>query len=155
MATVSIQRASLHSSDVQALISALNAELSERYPEEGAVFSRLDTGEVSPGKGAILIAVVDSEAVGCGAIRRVDESDAEIKRMYVVPGFRGTGVGRALLNGLEVEAHLLGVSRLVLETGERLPEALVLYERAGFAVIPQFGEYLGAPLSLCVGKLLR
>ena len=69
--------------------------------------------------------------------------------------FRGRGVGRALLAALEDEARSLGAKRLVLETGERMREAVALYERTGFTVIPPFGEYVGAPLSLCMAKELR
>jgi len=93
--------------------------------------------------------------VGCGAVRRLDAQTAEIKRMYVVTDFRGQGVARRLLAALESESAALGISRLVLETGVRQPEALALYERAGFSRIPAFGEYVGSPLSVCMAKRLR
>ncbi|MFO1512621.1 MAG: GNAT family N-acetyltransferase [Verrucomicrobiota bacterium] len=78
----------------------------------------------------------------------------EIKRMYVVPEERGRGVGRAILNGLEAEARALRISRLVLETGVRQTAAQALYQRAGFARIAPFGEYVDSPLSLCLAKQL-
>ena len=90
--------------------------------------------------------------MGCGAIRRLDADTAEIKRMYVEPGARGQGVGRAVLAALEAEGRRLGVTRIMLETGERQVEALALYSRAGFVRIPAFGEYVASPLSLCMGK---
>ena len=155
MAGVSVQKASVGSPIVQALISALDAEITERYPEEDANFFRLDEDEIAPGRGALLVATVDGEVVGCGAVRRLDDTDAEIKRMYVTPSFRGRGIGRALLAALESEARSLGATRLVLETGERLFEAITLYERTGFTIIPPFNEYVGARLSLCMGKDLR
>jgi putative acetyltransferase len=155
MTMVSIQRADLGSDAVRALFSALDAELLERYPEEGANYFRLDAREVAPGQGAVMVAWAEAKAVGCGAIRRLNETDAEIKRMYVTPAFRSLGTGQALLDALEVEARQLGVSRLVLETGNRLPEAMALYERAGFAAIPRFGLYVDAPLSVCMAKSLR
>jgi putative acetyltransferase len=74
--------------------------------------------------------------------------------MYVVPGERGRGVGRALLAGLEAEAQALGLSRLVLETGSRLTGAVRLYERSGYSVIEPFGEYIGSPLSVCMAREL-
>ncbi len=74
--------------------------------------------------------------------------------MYVVPAARGARVGAAILDALEGEARALGVGRLVLETGERQPEALALYRRAGFVAIPRFGEYVGSELSLCMAKAL-
>jgi GNAT superfamily N-acetyltransferase len=75
--------------------------------------------------------------------------------MYVAPEERGRGVGRALLAALEAAARALGLSRLVLETGDRQREAIALYRRAGFRDIPPFGEYVGSPLSVCMGKELR
>ncbi len=85
-------------------------------------------------------------------VRRIDEHVAEIKRMFVTPAARGHGVGRVLLRALEAEARRLGVNRLVLETGTRQPEALGLYETAGFSTISPFGEYVGSPLSVCMAK---
>ena len=77
---------------------------------------------------------------------------AEVKRMYVRTAARGRGIGGAILVALETEARVLGVSRLVLETGVRQPEALALYRRFGFDVIPPFGEYVESPLSVCMAK---
>ena len=155
MMGVIVQKGSVGSPAVRALILALNAEITERYPEVGANFFRLDTSDVAPGRGTFLVATVDGEVVGCGAVRLLDDADAEMKRMYVTPPFRSRGIGRALLVALEDEARSLGAKRLVLETGERMPEAVALYERTGFTVIPPFGEYVGAPLSLCMAKDLR
>ena len=150
-----MQRGGVGTPAVRALISALNAEITKRYPEENANFFRLDAGEIAPGHGAFLVATIDGEVVGCGAVRRLGDTDAEIKRMYVTPSFRGCGTGRALLVALEGEARSLGATRLVLETGERLFETVALYERAGFTIIPPFNEYVGARLSLCMGKELH
>lgn len=138
-----MERADVESPSSSALIAALNAELVERYPEDGANFFKLDPSEVAPGNGAFLLAFLSGEAIGCGAVRRLDEHVAEIKRMYVTPTFRGRGVARAILEQLEQEARSLGVVRLVLETGGRQPEALALYRGAGFTEIPCFGEYCG------------
>lgn len=145
----------LRSPTARALIEALNAELSSRYPEEGANHFRLEANEVGSGRGAFLIAWRSARPVGCGALRRIDERTGEIKRMYVVPDERGRHVGRAVLAALELEARRLGLTRLVLETGERQHEAIALYERAGFARIPPFGEYVDSPLSVCMGRELR
>jgi putative acetyltransferase len=147
-----IERGDLRSPAAQALIRALNAELERVYPEPGANHFRLDADEVADGQGAFLIARRGGGAVGCGAVRRLDARAGEIKRMYVCPEERGRGVGRALLAALEAEARALGLARLVLETGARQTEAMALYQRAGFQVIPRFGEYLGSPLSVCMAK---
>ncbi len=151
---VAVQRGDLLSPLARTLIEALNAELSSRYPEEGATHFRLDGDEVGPGRGAFLIASRAGEPVGCGAIRRIEERTGEIKRMYVRPEERGRGVGRVLLDALEAEARALNISRLVLETGVRQSEAIALYQRAGFSRIAPFGEYVGSPLSVCMAKEL-
>lgn len=150
--SLTIWRCDFLAPEARALIEALNAELSSRYPEEGANHFRLDAEEVVDGRGAFLIAAVAGKPVGCGAVRRIEARTAEIKRMYVNPAERSRGVGRALLAALETEARALGMARLVLETGLRQPEANALYERAGFSRIAPFGEYVGSPLSVCMAK---
>jgi putative acetyltransferase len=144
----------LSSLDARALIARLDAELTERYPNPADNHFRLDAGEVSDGNGVFLVARDGGRAVGCGAVRRIDESTGEIKRMYVDPKRRRSGLGGRLLAELERHARELGLRRLVLETGERQPESIRLYERAGFARIDRFGEYVDSPASVCMGKSL-
>jgi putative acetyltransferase len=155
MRSLVVHRESIESRAAYDLISALNAELSHRYPEPGANHFRLLEEEVAPGRGAFLIARSEHVPVGCGAIRRVDPATAEVKRMYVVPQHRGLGVGREILKRLEAIAVDLGVRRIVLETGTRQPESIALYRRGGFVEIPLFGEYIDSPLSVCMEKSLR
>jgi len=153
-ATFTIERFDILSHTARTLIEALNAELSSRYPEDGATHFRLNAEEVAEGRGAFLVASRAGKPVGCGAVRRIEGHTGEIKRMYVSPSERRRGRGWALLAALEAEARSLGLSRLVLETGVRNPEAVAMYERAGFATIPPFGEYVDSPLSVCMAKEL-
>jgi putative acetyltransferase len=153
-ADVAMSRGDVTSRAARALIEALNAELAQRYPEEGANHFRLDPDEVADGRGAFLIATRSGAPIGCGAVRRIADATGEIKRMYVSPAERGRGAGRAILSALEAEARALGLTRLLLETGSRQPEAIALYERAGFSVIAPFGEYVDSPLSVCMAKAL-
>ena len=113
------------------LITALNSELMATFHEPGANHFSLSGEQVVEGEGAFLIAYLDDLAVGCGALRRLDEATAELKRMYVDPSVRGRGIGRALLDALEREARVLGVTRIVLETGTRLVPAIKMYEAMG------------------------
>jgi putative acetyltransferase len=83
------------------------------------------------------------------------DEEAEIKRMYVAPAFRGRGVSVTVLKALEGFGRARGWSRLVLETGTEQPDALRFYEREGYARIPNFGDYAGSALSVCVAKPLR
>lgn len=152
---VDVRRADLLSATAQRLILALNAELESRYPEDGATFFRLDAEEVAEGRGGFFVAYLDDEPVGCGAVRWFEPGVAEIKRMYVAPQARGQRVARQILDVLTAEARRLGAHRLLLETGPRQPEAIALYEHAGFTHIPHYGEYVHNPnpdLSVCMGK---
>jgi len=144
----------LSSPDAQQLIASLNAELSVIYPNPADNFFELAEEQTAGDRGVFLLARVDGRAVGCGALRRIDATTGEIKRMYVAPAARGTGLGRRLLDELERHTCGLGLRRLVLETGTRQPQAIGLYRRAGFARIPCFGEYQHAPLSVCMAKAL-
>lgn len=155
MGIVNIHRRTLASPDVARLIAALNAELTATFPEPGATHFSLTSSEVDAGDGAFMVAYLDDVAVGCGAVRRLDEASGELKRMYVDPSVRGRGIGRALVEALELEARRLGMTRVVLETGTRLAPAIKLYEAMGYERIPLFGEYLWSPkTSLCFGKSL-
>ena len=155
MAGIDIRRSTLADPDGARLITALNAELKSIFPEPGAIHFSLSAAQVSIGDGAFVIAYLDGLAVGCGAVRMIDSTTAELKRMYVDPKVRGKGVGKALVAALENEARALGVTTVVLETGTRLPAAIGLYEAMGYRRIPLFGEYLSSPeTSLCFGKPL-
>lgn len=96
----------------------------------------------------------DGSPVGCGALRRLDDATAEIKRMFVAPASRGTGVSSAVLRALEDEARAMGVTELRLETGTEQPDAIRFYEREGYAPIPNFGPYVGSAISLCYARTL-
>ncbi len=149
---VEFRREELSSSVVQQLISALNAELEARYPEEGANFFRLDPEEVVEGRGAFLVAYLAGQPVGCGAVRTIEPGVTEIKRMYVDPAARGRRVGRQIVDALEAQARQLGAKRILLETGPRQPDAIAMYTHAGYHEIPLYGEYIGSLFSVCMAK---
>ena len=152
---ITIARADLTSEVSRALIRSLNDELSGMYPEPGATHFELDPEGVTGGRGAFLIVSRAGAPVGCGALRLLDGETAELKRMYVIPAARGTGLGKRLVTALEKEARALGVRRLVLETGVRQAAALALYRETGFHRIPLYGEYRRSPeTSVCLGKEL-
>lgn len=146
----------IDSATARLLIGELNTELAAQYPEEGANHFRLDPDEVEAGRGAFVVASDPDSGreLGCGAVRLIEPRTAELKRMYVRPEARRSGTGAALLTALEDRARALGANRLVLETGPRQHAALRLYEQAGFVVIDAFGEYVDAPLSVCLAKPL-
>lgn len=153
---ITVQREEIASQPARELIGALNNELSGVYPEAGATHFALNPDEVAPGRGVFLVAYREGVPVGCGAVRLINAGTAELKRMYVGPPCRGTGIGLRLLQALESEARGLGAERLVLETGVRQAAALALYRRNGFERIPLYGEYCLSPdTSVCLGKALE
>jgi len=153
---IDIVRADLTAEVSRALIRSLNDELSGVYSEPGATHFTLDPEEVAGRRGAFLIVYQEGTPVGCGALRLLDAETGELKRMYVIPAARGTGLGRRLVTALETAARALGARRLVLETGVRQTAALALYRATGFQPIPLYGEYCLSPeTSVCLGKELR
>ena len=133
----------------EALRVAQQTEVSARY---GIPDSEPGPKPTAADIAVFLVAFDDDVAVGCGGLRTLDGSHGEIKRMYVVPERRGTGVSTALLSALEGEARGRGWDRLVLETGDQQPDAMRLYEREGYTRIPNFGYYVDSDLSICYEK---
>ena len=100
------------------------------------------------------VAFDGDRAVATGGLRAIDEHHGEVKRMFVDPEYRGTGVAVLMLRTLEDDARARGWDRLVLETGDTMLPAQRFYAREGFTPIPLFGHYMGSDLSLCYGKPL-
>lgn len=149
---LSIERVWLDNPDVQVLISNLNLDLYSRYPEPGALVFSLESADIVDGVGALLMAELDGEPVGCGAYRVIDDipGSAEIKRMYVTLAGRGKKIGSAIL--AELERRAVGVERFALEFGPRQPEAMGMFRSAGYAVCDPWGEFVGKDLSICMDK---
>ena len=93
--------------------------------------------------------------VGCGALRALGDGAVEIKRMYVRPQARGSGLGRRLLSSLEVEARQRGFTVCRLETGDLQHEAIALYRSAGYVEIDRFGPYVDSDISMCFERRLQ
>ena len=143
------------SADVQALANAQQEEMRGLYGGEGDIGPTREGRMFEPPDGVFLVTRDDhGRAVACGGVCRFDAARAELKRMYVSPPARGTGLGRRLLEALEDEARRLGYSGIVLETGDQQPEALGLYVSAGYGPIPCYGVYASRALSMCFEKTL-
>jgi GNAT superfamily N-acetyltransferase len=140
--------------DVFALTLAQQEEMRGLYEGEADIGPTRDAWMFEPPDGTFLAVRIDGRPVGCGGICRFDETRAELKRMYVEPAARGLGLGRRLLEALEAEACRLGYVAVVLETGDRQPEALGLYTSAGYERIPCYEPYSSRELSLCFEKSL-
>lgn len=151
---ISIASEPFDSADALRLVGALDAHLASRYPPDQRFGPNLRPEHLAPGLGTFVVARLDGTAVGCGAIRRLDEMTVEVKRMFVEPEMRGRGVAKQVLDRLEGDARAMGVSRLVLETGIHQAEAIGLYRRAGFMPVDCWGEYANAPTSVCFEKTI-
>ncbi len=92
------------------------------------------------------------QPVGCGGLRILDGDTAEIKRLYVLPYTRGSGVASSILAALEAQAYALGVRTITAEAGSVQTDGRKFYESAGFGRVPNFGPYVGAEDSHCYAK---
>ena len=149
---VAVVPASVEEALRSGLIDQLDADLRERYP--GEPVNGIDPAAFRIAGGYFVLAQCESRTVGCGAFRPLDPRTVEIKRMFVLPDFRGRRIARSILVALEVEARQCGYLRSVLETGVRQPEAIALYRACGYAEVEAFGPYIGSPHSVCFGKAL-
>jgi GNAT superfamily N-acetyltransferase len=137
------------------LIRQLDDELCRRYPDmPPQLIHGLHPSDLADPKFAFLVARIDGSAVGCGALRTLGPDVGEVKRMFVLPDFRGHGIARRILAALEARAVELGYATVRLETGKAQPEAVCLYTSSGYREIPGFGEYADNGYSVCFEKQL-
>jgi GNAT superfamily N-acetyltransferase len=136
------------------LRAAQRSEVSARYNDPNS-----EPGPTPTGNDITLFLVAFDDdgitPVACGGLRRIDDAHGEIKRMFVVPERRGSGAATLVLRRLEDLARdELGWGRLVLETGDRLPEAIRFYQREGYTRVLNFGYYADSEYSLCFERVL-
>ena len=137
-ADIVIELAAAPTDDVRALVTELEATLAAEYPPEQRHGLKLEA--IFQPHIRFFVARLDGAAVGCGGVA-LFENFAEVKRMFVRPHARGSGVAQAILQRLEDEARDAGLPNLRLETGTRQEAAMRLYERAGFRRCAAFGDY--------------
>jgi GNAT superfamily N-acetyltransferase len=102
----------------------------------------------------VIIAILDNKAIGCGAIKEFDTTTMEIKRMYVLPQYRGKRIAEAILKDLEKWALELSYSHCILETSDKLEAAIALYKKCNYQTIENYGQYVGLKNSVCFIKKL-
>lgn len=136
------------------LIAELDAYLTALpYPQESRHAFSIDK-LVREGV-AFFVVRTDGELAGCGGVKLFGSDYGEIKRMYVRPVYRGSGLGKDMLNRLAEYAQERQVTMLRLETGIYQTEAIGLYEAWGFQRRPPFGEYKDDPMTVYYEKALR
>ena len=150
--TINLLRTNSDNADFRDLVRLLDADLRIRDGAEHdfyAQFNKIDSIRNA------LVAYENQVAVGCGAFKEYKEyadSVAEIKRMFVLPDRRGRGIAGKILSELETWAKELNFSECVLETGLKQPEAIGLYQKSGYEIIPNYGQYAGVENSVCMRK---
>ena len=102
----------------------------------------------------VVLACCDGAAVGCAGLKRYSDTDAEVKRLWVEPDFRGQGIASALMDRIEEKARQAGYLRLILQTRPIMPDAVALYEGRGYAPIPNYPPYDRLEGAVCYAKSL-
>lgn len=149
---IQIIRTDSENQDFIELIKYLDIELAERDGEDHpyyAQFNKIDKIKF------VVIAYENEIPVGCGAIKEFGPHTMEIKRMYVSPEKRGLGIANKILSELENWAAELAFKKCILETGKKQPEAIRLYEKNGYNIIPNYGPYVQVENSLCFEKEIK
>jgi len=150
---IKIREAAFGEPGVQRLIAAALAELSARYGGSGDD-TPVDASDFAPPNGAFLVAEDETgRLIGCAGWRTHGD-DAELKRMFTLADARGRGVARQVLAAIEDSARARGRKRVILETGDKQPEAIALYEKSGYERIEDFGFYKGEPGVLSYARSL-
>lgn len=131
------------------LVKHLDADLAIRDGEEHSFydqFNKIDKLKY------VVVACEDDLPIACGAIKEYSQDIMEVKRMYTDPEKRGMGVATKVLTELEKWAAELSYKKCILETGKKQPEAIALYQKNGYQLIPNYGQYAGTENSVCFEK---
>ena len=135
----------------QELVALLDADLQVRDGDEHPFYAQYN--KLHDIK-YVIVAYQNERAVGCGAIKEYDAQTMEVKRMYVQENMRGQGIASQILATLESWAKELAYPKCILETGKKQPEAIALYLKNGYQIIPNYGQYQRAENSICFEKRL-
>lgn len=133
------------------LVKHLDADLAERDGNEHSFYAEFN--KIARIK-YVVVAYDDGHAVGCGAIKEYGPGIMEVKRMFTSPEQRGMGIAGKVLAELESWAVELSNEKCILETGRKQPEAIRLYEKNGYELIPNYGQYAGIENSVCFEKTI-
>lgn len=149
---INYTRTNSDNKDFQNLVKELDEDLKIRDGEDHAFYAQFNkTDKIK----YAIVAYENEIPVGCGAIREYSGDTMEVKRMYVIPGKRGQGIASAILKLLEQWTMELNFRKCILETGTNQPEAIAIYTKNGFKIIPNFGQYEKMEHSVCFEKVIK
>ncbi|MGB3145422.1 MAG: GNAT family N-acetyltransferase [Maribacter sp.] len=137
--------------DFISLVTLLDADLAQRDGEEHGFYAQFNG--ITHLKHTVVL-YENNIPVACGAFKPFDKTTVEVKRMFVQPNQRGKGIASKVLSGLEVWAKEVGYTSCVLETGLRQPEAIALYKKNGYKIIPNYPPYESIENSVCFKNML-
>jgi len=137
--------------DFRHLVKELDAELAITDGDEHEFYHQFNGVENIH---HVILAYIDDAAIACGAIKHYDDQRIEVKRMFVLPSFRGNGYAFQILGALESWSKTLGYTHCILETGVKQPEAIRLYTKSQYQQIDNYGQYAAVENSLCYQKAL-
>ncbi len=146
---ITTRRTTSDDADFRQLVKGLDRELARRNKETNDFYAQYNRIDVIP---FVVVAYDNDMPVGCGAMKAFDTGVIEFKRMYVPPPHRGKGIASRVLTELQLWATECGYVSCVLETGIHMTEAIALYTKHGFNVIPNYGQYAGVSTSVCFEK---
>ena len=135
--------------DFKILVKELDAFLKITDQDEHDFYNQFNHIDVIK---HVVILYVDKVAVGCGAIKKFDNSTMEIKRMYVSSNYRSKGLAQKIIEELEIWTKELGFSKCILETGKRQKAAVKFYKKSKYNIIENYGQYIGMKNSICFEK---
>ena len=149
--SISIKIVNPNNEKVLAITEELSENLYLRFGSDGK--NSFQDWENENSKFVFVVAEINSEIVGCGAIRPIDQNIGEVKRMYAK--YPGKKIGQTILGFLENEAVNLGYTNLVLETRVKNESAVQFYQKQGYKVISNYGKYIDRPEAICLKKSLN
>ena len=145
-----IKRSDSDDKDFQCLVTLLDQDLKIRDGDEHSFYDQFNKVDMIKN---VVVYYENNLPVACGAFKQYDENTVEIKRMYVKNEYRGKGIGVIILTELEAWASELNYTSAILETGKKQPEAIRLYQKSGYILIPNFGQYENVENSVCMKKI--
>jgi GNAT superfamily N-acetyltransferase len=149
---IKIIRTDSDNTDFVKLVKFLDADLAERDGNDHSFYSQFN--KIDKIK-YVVVAYENDQPIGCGAIKEFAPGIMEVKRMYTLPEWRGKGIAAKVLADLEIWAAEMLYDKCVLETGKRQPEAIALYKKSGYKIIPNYGQYAGIENSVCFEKEMK
>lgn len=137
--------------DFRLLVAQLDAHLAGIYGEEQDFFTQHNKVDAIK---HVVVVYCEGKPIGCGGIKAYSDSEMEIKRMFVQPEQRGRGIASDILTVLESWAKEMGYTETILETLVVKESVIAMYARNGYALVPNYGQYIGVDSSVCMLKVL-